>query len=348
MCVSYWPEAEPQKLQQAATRLLEIGLEHELTWSQSFARYYLGLFHFDRNELGAAVEHFEIIVGDPYRYPIQNLTHCSFLLSLCYQVQGLPDRAREIANSIYRLTFERGNKMFVDLAQAFIADLDLRQGRLAQANRWARTVEMPPPHPMQRFFNAELTFVSERIAQDTPASRGTAAERLDNLHDLFSRTHNRRLLIDVLGLKALLADAGGKLDEAMTLLKAAVLLGQPEQFIRPLANLGPGLIKLLNRLDLDLEGLRYVGSILSALRESDRATGVESGNEPLLEVLSGRELEILDLFARNLSSKDIAEQLFIAPGTVKRHAHNILGKLSVSSRQEAVSKARGLGILRTP
>jgi LuxR family maltose regulon positive regulatory protein len=201
---------------------------------------------------------------------------------------------------------------------------------------------------MQRFFNAELTFVSERMAQDTPESRGTAAERLDNLHDLFSRTHNRRLLIDVLGLKALLADAGGKLDEAMTLLKAAVLLGQPEQFIRPLANLGPGLIKLLNRLDLDLEGLRYVGSILSALRESDRATGVESGNEPLLEVLSGRELEILDLFARDLSSKDIAEQLFIAPGTVKRHAHNILGKLSVSSRQEAVSKARGLGILRTP
>jgi LuxR family maltose regulon positive regulatory protein len=347
MCISYWPQAEPQKLQQAATSLLEIGLEHKLSWSQSFAHYYLGLFHFDRNELNAAVEHFEIIVGDSYRYPIQNLTHCSFLLSLCYQAQGLPDRAREIANSIYKLTFERGNKMFVDLAEAFIADLDLRQGRIAQASRWAQGFVSPPPHSMPRFFNSELTFVRAMIAQNTPESRKIAAERLDSLHDILNGSHHRRLMIDVLGLKALLADARGELDGATALLKDAVLLGQAEQFIRPLANLGPGLIKLLNRLDLDPEGLQYVGSILSALSESDKAIGVESGNEPLLEVLSRRELEILELFARNLSSKEIAEQLFISPGTVKRHAHNIMGKLSVSSRQAAVSKATGLGILKT-
>ena len=238
--------------------------------------------------------------------------------------------------------------MFVDLAEAFKADLDLRQGRTAQAFRWAQGFVPPPPHAMARFFNSELTLVRVMIAQNTPASREVAAELLDSLHDMLSGSHNRRLMIDVLGLKALLADTRGELDGATALLKDAVLLGQPEQFIRPLANLGPGLIKLLNRLDLDPEGLQYVGSILSALNESDKAPWMESGHEPLLEVLSRRESEILELFARNLSSKEIAEQLFISPGTVKRHAHNIMGKLSVSSRQEAVSKASGLGILKIP
>jgi LuxR family maltose regulon positive regulatory protein len=73
---------------------------------------------------------------------------------------------------------------------------------------------------------------------------------------------------------------------------------------------------------------------------------MEPGHQPLLEVLSQRELEILNLFASNQSSREIAEQLFISPGTVKRHAHNILGKLAVNSRRDAVSKASGLGILK--
>ncbi|NOR43608.1 MAG: hypothetical protein GQ572_09760, partial [Gammaproteobacteria bacterium] len=97
LCFVYWREADTRKLMQAASRLLQISLEHELQWSHSFARYFIGLGHYERNELNDAIEQFEIIVEEPYRYPIQNVTHCSFLLSLCYQSQGLPDRARDVA-----------------------------------------------------------------------------------------------------------------------------------------------------------------------------------------------------------------------------------------------------------
>ena len=64
-----------------------------------------------------------------------------------------------------------------------------------------------------------------------------------------------------------------------------------------------------------------------------------------LPTLSGRELEILGLLAEELSNKAIARQLFISTGTVKRHAHNIYGKLSVGNRRSAVRKAQALGIL---
>ncbi len=83
---------------------------------------------------------------------------------------------------------------------------------------------------------------------------------------------------------------------------------------------------------------RYVGEILAAFPEP-------AADQPLIEPLTPRELEILDLISQRLGNREIGERLHIAPGTVKRHAHGIYGKLGVHDRWLAVEKARGLGIL---
>jgi DNA-binding NarL/FixJ family response regulator len=67
--------------------------------------------------------------------------------------------------------------------------------------------------------------------------------------------------------------------------------------------------------------------------------------EQLVEPLSERELEILGLIARGASNREIADQLFIAEGTVKNHVTHILGKLGVRDRTQAALKARELGLL---
>jgi DNA-binding NarL/FixJ family response regulator len=67
--------------------------------------------------------------------------------------------------------------------------------------------------------------------------------------------------------------------------------------------------------------------------------------EPLIEPLSERESEILALIATGASNKEIADQLFIAEGTVKNHVTHILGKLGVRDRTQAALKARELGLL---
>ena len=62
---------------------------------------------------------------------------------------------------------------------------------------------------------------------------------------------------------------------------------------------------------------------------------------PFLDLLSPREKEILQLLAKGLLYKEIAEQLNITTGTVRIHIHKIYEKLHVQNRTEAINKAFG-------
>ena len=66
---------------------------------------------------------------------------------------------------------------------------------------------------------------------------------------------------------------------------------------------------------------------------------------PLAEPLSSRELEVLRLIGGGLSNQQIAEQLSVAPSTVKTHINNIYGKMGVQSRVQAVQRGHDLGLL---
>lgn len=89
----------------------------------------------------------------------------------------------------------------------------------------------------------------------------------------------------------------------------------------------------------------------AAFREAERADVPEAADrlsrppQPLVELLTNRELDILELLAQRLSNKEIAEKLFISTTTVKGHLQNIYQKLEVGKRREAVEKAKKVGIL---
>ena len=67
--------------------------------------------------------------------------------------------------------------------------------------------------------------------------------------------------------------------------------------------------------------------------------------QPLIEPLSKRESEILQLVALGLTNLEISERLFLAVDTVKGHNRNLFAKLGVHNRTEAVARARALGLL---
>jgi len=84
----------------------------------------------------------------------------------------------------------------------------------------------------------------------------------------------------------------------------------------------------------------YVTGLLLAF-----GTKTEPGRDSLIEPLTGREREILNLVCQGLSNQEIARQLVLSVGTVKTHMYNIFGKLGVSGRPQAIARARGLSHL---
>jgi DNA-binding CsgD family transcriptional regulator len=68
-------------------------------------------------------------------------------------------------------------------------------------------------------------------------------------------------------------------------------------------------------------------------------------SEPRPSPLTARELEVMQLAADGLSGPEIAERLFVSPGTVKTHFQNVYAKLGVSERAGAVAKVLRQGLI---
>ena len=71
----------------------------------------------------------------------------------------------------------------------------------------------------------------------------------------------------------------------------------------------------------------------------------EHSNQALIEPLTARELEVLQLIAAGHSNREIARTLVVSLGTVKKHLSNIFGKLATESRTQTVARARELQLL---
>lgn len=84
------------------------------------------------------------------------------------------------------------------------------------------------------------------------------------------------------------------------------------------------------------------GKLFSALRDLLRHHGAAIARRP---ELTGRELEVLTLVSDGKTSKEIADKLFISENTVRNHVRNILDKLGMKSRFEAVGWAQREGLL---
>ncbi|MCB0082316.1 MAG: response regulator transcription factor [Caldilineaceae bacterium] len=95
----------------------------------------------------------------------------------------------------------------------------------------------------------------------------------------------------------------------------------------------------------------YFQKVLSALNDVQPEPGQRTAHsdsfakQPLLEPLSEREVEVLQLIATGHKNQEIADALIVSLNTVRYHTKNLYGKLGVNKRTQAVAKAQALGLL---
>ena len=146
----------------------------------------------------------------------------------------------------------------------------------------------------------------------------------------------------------------------MSFLTDALALAHPEGYVRVFADEGPAMGVLLGRLLADQRSAQAGGDVPAEyLRRLMAAIEPDAGWPPgaaparlgsvivpgLVEALSERELEVLQLLAAGKSNAQIADELYVTLHTVKKHITHILGKLGAANRTEAAARARELGLV---
>lgn len=207
----------------------------------------------------------------------------------------------------------------------------------------------------------------DELAHITQARVMMAQDKLDEairlcswLEELARSGGRQGRLLEILILKALATQAAKRNTQALDILSEILTIVGSEGYMRIFLDEGqPMQLLLAQWLSHASPGsLRdYATNLLTQfnaeqheiMAEAEKAVqiGISSASsvQLLVEPLSERELEVLQLIALGLTNREIASQLIVASGTIKAHTASIYRKLDVTNRTEAASRARLLGIL---
>ena len=119
----------------------------------------------------------------------------------------------------------------------------------------------------------------------------------------------------------------------------ALEIGERAGYLRTFLDQGQPIRELLGKTP----STGYVRSLLAAFEGP--VLQRKEKPQPLIDPLSERELEVLRLLSTNLTTPEMAEELFIGVNTVRSHIKSIYGKLGVHKRSEAVGSAKELRLL---
>jgi LuxR family maltose regulon positive regulatory protein len=183
--------------------------------------------------------------------------------------------------------------------------------------------------------------------------------------------------IEVAVLQSLALQRQGSTDDALATVAEAVALAEPGGWVRPFVESGRPMADLLRQLRERNGAGEFVDQLLVTLPQDEPDTTLGAGSaespfqpvseskaprrgrqaeaqtwdsdtcpEPLMDALTNRELDVLELLAERLYDKEIAAELNVSVWTVKSHVKHIFEKLHVKNRRQAVLRAEELGLLR--
>jgi LuxR family maltose regulon positive regulatory protein len=147
--------------------------------------------------------------------------------------------------------------------------------------------------------------------------------------------------IEILVLRSLAFQALGDSGQALACLERALSLAEPEGYVRFFLDEGQAMMVLMRQAASRDIAPEYARALLAAFVTPARETHTQS----LVDPLSEREYQVLQLLTTDLSGPEIAEKLMVSVNTVRFHSKNIYGKLGVNSRRQAVARAESLGLL---
>jgi ATP/maltotriose-dependent transcriptional regulator MalT len=275
-------------------------------------------------------------------------------LARLQQARGRTREALAALDALAQLAGQRHFAPYLAIQIAAIrAQLELAQGNVAAAIQWAdksglSSEDKELPYPSECEY---LTLVRVNIAQgrEDPAAPflRDALRILDRLLQDAESKARMNSVLEILIVRALALEAQGKRTEALVTLEQALVLAEPEGYIRLFVDEGEPMRSLLRHAHAHSSVAGYIATLLSAFGEQHAPDLplTSARSSPLVEPFTEREREVLRLLLEGASNREIARRLVLSVNTVKRHVYNICGKLGVQSRTQAIIRARALNLV---
>lgn len=319
--------------------------------------YVQGLIHFHRYELDAAIRYFAKALEYSYMMMRKPLVDCMAGLAMACQANGRRDRATATLEKLFDHCHEVGDVGAVALAASCQRRLQLPSTQTDGVDMSEPSVDEAPSPVESMFWWIEVPAITrcrELMANGSRAGLLEAERRLQAFLQRNEALHNRCQAIPIMSLMALNVHRQGRNDESLEILEKVVRLAEPGGWVQPFVEVGPPMAELLEQLQNRGIAVGYIGRLLAVIQEcaspsGERGIQLAPARQPshpsMVEPLTNREQDILELLVRRWQNKEIADNLCVSSETVKTHLKNIYQKLDVPSRIKAVEKARQLGLL---
>lgn len=217
----------------------------------------------------------------------------------------------------------------------------LARGDLEPAVQWARECGLKSGDAADYVSERELTVLARVLL-----AQGDARSALDLTSRMIrsAETGDRQgAVIELSLLQAIAVSALRGEEAALAPLERALSLAHTHGYVRLVLDEGRAIDVLLEAARAKGIEPDYVGVIRRA--QSVPASPETVGAQVLADPVSRREAEVLRLIAAGRSNQEIADELVVALSTVKTHINNLYGKLGVTSRTQAVARARELHLV---
>ncbi|MBN1122621.1 MAG: hypothetical protein JXJ17_16205 [Anaerolineae bacterium] len=296
----------------------------------------IGYIHYEWNDLEKAAYHFEVSREVSERTGNNDfLTAAHLGMARLKLGQGNIQSAEDAARSAYNLAQEYGlSPQLTARIIACLAQVMIAQGALTEAATWIGQMPVPAdPHPFYRFMNMIPGWLMLAEGNREPAATHFAGQ--------VKQAEQMGWQYGIIVGRIYQALAAESIEEGSDFLTEALETAHSEGMVRSFIDAGQGFVPMLHHVAQQGIYPAFVGQILTGL-QADRAVPVGDG---LLDPLSDREIEVLNLLVAGLTNPEIADQLIVSLGTVKTHVHNIYSKLGVRNRAEAIARATELNLL---